>query len=266
MLIALAGCGRLGFDVDSADGAPSELQPPIDCTGPDEDGDRWPDACDNCPVDPNSDQRDDGEVDAGELADGVGDACDPRPSVAGDFIGLAEMHNELGAYSLFDSYALSGSGSLRLGSLTAPGSATYVSPPRVTRVDTTYTIVDSSNLLQWMGVWTDDGPDGSMFFESTWQPGLPAAKWRIKESSGSGDRYSPDIEGPPQIEAGQRFRVVGDTERVTGSEQRMTWTDRRTNTSVTTSLVLQIPRFDSGFLESYRAISDFEYFVIYAVR
>ncbi|MDB4960188.1 MAG: hypothetical protein JWP01_187 [Myxococcales bacterium] len=267
MFLAVAGCGRLGFDtVDPADGALAELEPPPGCEGPDEDGDRWPDACDNCPVDPNSDQHDLGEDEAGEIADGVGDACDPRPALAGDFIGLVEMHNDEGAYNLYDAYSLSGTGALRLGSLTGPGSASYVSPPRVTRVDTTYTIVDSSNLLQWMGVWTDNGPNDSMFLESTWQPGLPASVWRIKESSSSGDRYSTDISGPLRLGAGQRFRVVGDTERVSGTDQKLTWTDRVTGTSVSTSLALQIPRFNSGFLEGYRAIVDFEYFVTYAVR
>jgi hypothetical protein len=265
MLLALAGCGRLGFDAE--DGALAGLEPPPGCVGPDEDGDRWPDACDNCPVDPNSDQRDDGEVDAGAIADGVGDACDPRPAIAGDYIGLAEMHNDVGAYTLYDSASLSGAGALRLGSLVDQGSASYDSPPQVTRVDSTYTIVDSSNQLQWMGVWTDNAPGSdAIFFESTWQPGMPSSVWRIKESSSGGDRYSPDISGPVRLGPGQRFRVVGDTERATGSDQRLTWTDRVTGSSVTTSLTIQIPRFDHGFLEGYRAIVDFEYLVIYAVR
>lgn len=49
---------------------------PIDTMigGHDEDGDGIPDALDNCPADPNSDQLD------GD-ADGVGNACDPHPAL-----------------------------------------------------------------------------------------------------------------------------------------------------------------------------------------
>jgi hypothetical protein len=54
----------------------------------DEDGDGVLDGCDNCPSVPNADQTDQREIAAGFAADGVGDACDPRPSLAGDAIVL----------------------------------------------------------------------------------------------------------------------------------------------------------------------------------
>jgi hypothetical protein len=54
----------------------------------DEDGDGVLDGCDNCPSVPNADQTDQREIAAGLAADGVGDACDPRPSLAGDAIVL----------------------------------------------------------------------------------------------------------------------------------------------------------------------------------
>jgi len=54
----------------------------------DEDGDGVLDGCDNCPSVPNADQTDQREIAAGLAADGVGDACDPRPSLAGDAIAL----------------------------------------------------------------------------------------------------------------------------------------------------------------------------------
>lgn len=61
------------------------------CTKPgpdelDEDGDCIDDAVDNCPGTSNLDQRDREEVDYGAAADGVGDACDPHPTLAGDVL------------------------------------------------------------------------------------------------------------------------------------------------------------------------------------
>jgi hypothetical protein len=50
----------------------------------DEDQDGVHDRCDNCPSDPNTDQRNQLETNVGRLADGVGDACDPQPNLAGD--------------------------------------------------------------------------------------------------------------------------------------------------------------------------------------
>jgi hypothetical protein len=58
----------------------------LPCAGPDEDGDGVPDACDNCPIDPNPTQADDREAQVGQPPDGVGDACDPRPTLGGDAI------------------------------------------------------------------------------------------------------------------------------------------------------------------------------------
>lgn len=71
-LIALAGCGRIGFDVASQPGTDSG---PI---GHDEDGDGVPDSIDVCPY--LAGPQDDGD------GDGVGDACDPNPMVARDHI------------------------------------------------------------------------------------------------------------------------------------------------------------------------------------
>lgn len=53
----------------------------------DEDGDRVGDTCDVCPTVPDPHQVDRGELSARAFEDGVGDACDPRPSRGGDKIG-----------------------------------------------------------------------------------------------------------------------------------------------------------------------------------
>jgi hypothetical protein len=52
----------------------------------DEDGDGLVDECDNCPSISNPNQADVGEINSGANADGVGDACDPRPNAGGDSI------------------------------------------------------------------------------------------------------------------------------------------------------------------------------------
>jgi len=68
----------------------------------DEDGDRFGDSCDDCPVLAQSVQSDVGEINALQFGDGIGDACDPRPSRDGDVV--ADLHpfpddTNLGAWS-----------------------------------------------------------------------------------------------------------------------------------------------------------------------
>ncbi len=117
-LVAVAGCGRYGFEsrtaacdgpdcadaavgadapapgttVDGGAGTPdaASLDAPLGvcATGHDEDGDGVSDVCDNCPSIANAGQEDVGETNAGQTADGVGDACDPRPAAGGDAIAL----------------------------------------------------------------------------------------------------------------------------------------------------------------------------------
>jgi len=59
----------------------------------DEDHDGIVDECDNCPSISNANQADVREVNAGGTADGVGDACDPRPTAGGDSIYLFDGLN-----------------------------------------------------------------------------------------------------------------------------------------------------------------------------
>ena len=100
-MVALAcSCddGVMGTPVDpddiDGDGIPNERD---DCPGThdpaqhDEDGDGFGDPCDVCPTVADLQQRDRGEVDALAFEDGVGDACDPRPSRGGDKIGALHV-------------------------------------------------------------------------------------------------------------------------------------------------------------------------------
>jgi hypothetical protein len=84
-------------DADAAPPPDADAATPIDvvdggptCWGTpsthDEDSDGVVDECDNCPSIANATQADVGEINAGQTADGVGDACDPRPVAGGDGI------------------------------------------------------------------------------------------------------------------------------------------------------------------------------------
>jgi hypothetical protein len=78
-VIALAGCGRVGFDLTDATGPGARV-----CAAPvghDEDRDGVDDACDGCPHIADPDQID-------SDGDGVDDVCDPNPTVPRDHIVL----------------------------------------------------------------------------------------------------------------------------------------------------------------------------------
>ena len=62
-------------------------------TQSDVDSDLFGDECDNCPSVANANQADVGETDNGGTADGVGDACDPRPELGGDSLYLFDGLN-----------------------------------------------------------------------------------------------------------------------------------------------------------------------------
>ena len=77
-------------DADAGSGTPDIRDSGPTCWGTpsanDEDGDGVVDECDNCPSVSNANQANVGEVNAGGTADGVGDACDPRPAAGNDTI------------------------------------------------------------------------------------------------------------------------------------------------------------------------------------
>jgi hypothetical protein len=120
VVLLVAACGRIGFDPTEAcsdgsctpgDDGPFSVpdampdgSPLVDTDGDgvfddkdncirianpaqhDEDADGYGDVCDNCPSIANADQANIAELNAGQAADSVGDACDPRPTQAGDEI------------------------------------------------------------------------------------------------------------------------------------------------------------------------------------
>ena len=78
LLFVPAACGDDAATSDAGPRCPATADPH------DEDGDGIVDECDNCPAHANATQSDTTELEARAFADGVGDACDLRPSVAGD--------------------------------------------------------------------------------------------------------------------------------------------------------------------------------------
>lgn len=85
LLVAAVGC----VDAASPDEPGPRPRPQVDGAAfHDEDRDGVVDGSDNCPHVDNADQADRGEADVGAPADGVGDACDPQPAIAGNAIAL----------------------------------------------------------------------------------------------------------------------------------------------------------------------------------
>lgn len=94
MVACLLGAG--GCDVVFG----GAFEPSCPKTMPDErdaDADCVADDSDNCPSTPNFDQADEGERAVGLAADGVGDACDPNPALAGDVLVFESFADPQGA-------------------------------------------------------------------------------------------------------------------------------------------------------------------------
>jgi hypothetical protein len=103
----------------------SDARPPCMMTADphDEDGDGIFDACDNCPAVANPNQADTTEQTVRAFADGVGDACDPRPGASGD-----DLRGFYSFTSDAQAMAWTGSGwSISGDALHASGSATWTS-------------------------------------------------------------------------------------------------------------------------------------------
>lgn len=80
-VVTLGACDQV-FDFT----ADALCKPRSDPTFHDEDGDGFEDLCDNCPTVANLTQADQLELDRGGAADGVGDACDPHPTLSTDVL------------------------------------------------------------------------------------------------------------------------------------------------------------------------------------
>ncbi|HEY0254762.1 MAG TPA: hypothetical protein VGC41_24720 [Kofleriaceae bacterium] len=257
LLLLLAGCGRIGFG-DQARGSDAAIATDGGaCTGHDEDGDGIPDACDDCPVDPDPAQTD-------RDGDGVGDACDVRPDTAGDKRvmfepNVDEASSHYNAY--FGTYAYPGTDVIRLGQA-APGDvfgqAHYAMPDDATRIAIAFTVLAEDPTVQhYAGVWyegTDPGRD-DLFATIVEDENADHYYFGIKEQSAT-DRYSNLALGPTGASmVGHRFHFVvtssaGLDRFVADGFEPMT-------------LDVQIARGTHGYLEARGMQIDVEYLAIW---
>lgn len=259
-----AGC-RFGFDpattsdADTVDGAPMPT-----CTGHDEDGDSFPDACDVCPTVPDPTQPDGDK-------DGVGDVCDPRPLISGDYIQVFDSHTAM-ATAFYDSYAQARSfqsDSLRLGSTTTAGQANFTLPALPTRIEARMHVVDrSTTQIQWFGVWYSQDVSGTtrVFAQADDNPGPQLTSFALKEDSGTMNRFSTRVDGNVDYTPGDDLTMILDCATVSGGTDTLRVLDRQRNVIATTSLVINIARDRLGFLEAEKMEIDFHYFIAYAIR
>jgi hypothetical protein len=226
----------------------------------DEDGDGIVDECDNCPSIANADQADVREVNAGGTADGVGDACDPRPTLGGDSIYLFDGLNFTSLPAEWTNVGV-GTWTASGTSVTPTGTATGQELARTFPTnlgnylaETAFTFtalttngssslpfrVDAANNGWRCVVGTPDGTTGQFFLS--------------KVTGGTSETTPPQITsiGVPQV--GDRYRVLGGAYSDTiycllGTGQRQ----NRSDTSTTGN---------SGF-RSTGTSATFEYLLVY---
>jgi hypothetical protein len=265
----LAGC-RLGFENrfgpgdaadDATDGMTGDAGPVPTCTGHDEDGDHFPDACDNCPSIPNGAQVD-------SDGDGVGDVCDPRPAAAGDYVMVFEANNAASStYYQLNAAASYQGDALRLGTNNMQGQADFMLSGLPSRIASRmHVITTQSTTLQWFGIWYSEnaGDTTKVFAEAARDPAVGMTSYDLHEAA-SGTRYSTYTFGDPTWTVGDQVEMVVDTSLVTGGDDVMTVVDphgmQRTHT-----LAIQIPRDVYGFLEAQSMTIDYDYLIVYGIH
>ena len=273
------GCGRLGFD-EIIDRSTDALVPPIDAAlapdagppacvlpGGDEDADGISNPCDNCPTIANPTQRNQGEVDVAQLADGLGDACDPRPSESGDRIAffdgfVVEVTDRYVPYGLVD---WSTPGVVRLGALgkMAYGQLQFDCDPDFTRIEVGTTMIENAAGAGWIAVWTHfAGFDNG--FAATLAGAVNSTYLNPHESVATVDRYGPAVTLGAPFAVDRRYRVLVDSTRATGADAAFTVDDELDDLSASTTFDITTPTFGAGLLEAAQQRVDFRYLIVYA--
>ncbi len=238
----MPACGRLEFATFDDGGSTSDSRSPT-CVGHDEDGDGFPDECDNCPGIANPEQEDRGERDAGAASDGVGDACDPRPALAGDRIALFVPYTEdpLESAAPVGIVSWDGADMVQLGAAGAVGLIGFDAVARFTRAELRYRVTSVGQGVVYGGLWTriTMNLNDSVFPQLADEAGTGAATgFYIKESiPNMPDRASPFVRMSREVVAGDEIRTLYDTELATGGPQRYTIEVLTTSELLTTELV-----------------------------
>jgi thrombospondin type 3 repeat protein len=223
--------------VDVRDSGPTCWGTP---TTHDEDGDGIVDECDNCPSIANANQADVREVNAGGMADGVGDACDPRPTAGGDSIFLFDGLNFTTFPADWENVGVGNwiaSGSTVTATATDTGQELRRHFPTslgnyLAETAFTFTLLEmngSSNLPFRI----DAANDGWRCVVGT-PNGIQGQFFLSKVTGGTSETQPPQITTIPVPQVGDRYRVLGGGYNDTiycmlGSGERQTRNDTQTN-------------------------------------
>ncbi len=277
--IAIIGCGRLGFAPstssdahdrgDATDATDALDQDARNCVGHDEDGDGITDNCDNCPATPNLDQLDIGEIVNGSLPDGVGDACDPRPNLPGDFIAFFNGCDQASAdFTYFGTVNFSQDGMV-LGNAITTGSAQLAYQPNMTRSVVQLAIVKprSTAGAQWAGFWyRNSTPGGRAVLASVNQnnSGLGAIAELDETVPGFNNNKSAPITIAPNLLIDMAFTLTIDTPRLTNGGDKLRLQSTMPFLESTTSVTLNPGDIiGAPYLEASMMAARIQYLIIY---
>jgi hypothetical protein len=182
----------------------------------DEDADFRGDVCDNCPTVANNDQANLLEIMAGNPADTVGDACDPRPTADGESIVYFDALNRasLGAdWTVINGTWSMGSDSMTTVDLLSDQRVHDVAAGTVVDylVETTFTFtgIDTGNVNGGV-LFHMQGNNGwlcAVFHDSTIAPPSSLLLWTIQNGAANFQRARADLAVESTV--GASYRIIG---------------------------------------------------------